>query len=63
MLLVKIEINDSSRRKSCEISNFYNGFILDAGNNSTAVEITSSSDDIDNYLNDLKDFNILRFQE
>ncbi|WP_295156617.1 acetolactate synthase small subunit [uncultured Brachyspira sp.] len=59
LLLVKIEIDDSNRRKVCDITNAHNGVILDIGKKSIIVEITASVTVIDGYLNALKDFNIL----
>lgn len=59
LLLVKIEINDSNRRKACDITNAHSGVILDIGKKSMIVEITASVTVIDGYLEALKDFNIL----
>ncbi|WP_300365870.1 acetolactate synthase small subunit [Brachyspira sp.] len=57
--LVKIEIDDSNRRKACDITNAHNGIILDIGKKSMIVEITASVTVIDGYLDALKEFNIL----
>ncbi|MEI0559205.1 acetolactate synthase small subunit [Brachyspira intermedia] len=59
LLLVKIEIDDSNRRKACDITNAHSGVILDIGKKSMIVEITASVTVIDGYLEALKDFNIL----
>ena len=59
LLLVKIEIDDSNRRKACDITNAHRGVILDIGKKSMIVEITASVTVIDGYLEALKDFNIL----
>lgn len=59
LLLIKIEIDDNNRHKICDITNSHNGLILDIANNSIIVEITADAPAIDNYLKDLKDFNIL----
>lgn len=59
LLLVKIEIDDSNKRRVCDITNAHNGLILDIGRKSMIVEITASASIIDGYLEALKDFNIL----
>ena len=43
LLLVKIEIDDSNRRKACDITNAHSGVILDIGKKSMIVEITASA--------------------